>query len=257
MPLLRNKPLADCLDFEASIRHYQDLNHQIEQQTTAVFDMVNKLNNSKNSENSQYAEKSKTEVLDQFKESNKNTSSDATVALTRATTRDKPAVNKHQIIVDLNQRLRDLQNELESTKLQQKKSEEERELQRQELIYLKENVKKMKSALHSKQLLYDANKKEVALAMEKLKSEEQARKSLQKEIERIAKQLILVTADKEKLAEKLEHSKTDLMLLKQHKIDDHPVNKVPIMLKCIRKQSLLIDNLLRQISCLEQSKNLL
>ncbi|XP_045031643.1 uncharacterized protein LOC116925651 [Daphnia magna] len=130
-------------------------------------------------------------------------------------------------------------------------------MQRQELIHLKENVKKMKSALHSKQLLYDANKKEMALAMEKLKSEEQSRKSLQKEIERISKQLVLVTADKEKLVEKLEHSKTDLMLLKQHKIDDHPVNKVPIMLKCIRKQSLLIDNLLRQISCLEQSKNLL
>lgn len=149
---------------------------------------------------SQYAEKSKTEVLDQFKESNKNTSSDATVAVPRAATRDKPAVNKHQIIVDLNQRLRDLQNELESSRLQQKKSvgllnclsvsfkndilitlkEEDREMQRQELIHLKENVKKMKSALHSKQLLYDANKKEMALAMEKLKSEEQSRKSLQK-----------------------------------------------------------------------------
>lgn len=25
MPLVRNKPLADCVDFEASIRHYQDL----------------------------------------------------------------------------------------------------------------------------------------------------------------------------------------------------------------------------------------
>lgn len=92
MPLVRNKPLADCLDFEASIRHYQDLNHQIEQQTTAVFDMVNRLNNSKNSENSQYAEKSKTEVLDQFKESSKNTSSDATVAVPRAATRDKPDI---------------------------------------------------------------------------------------------------------------------------------------------------------------------
>ncbi|KAI9556808.1 hypothetical protein GHT06_016599 [Daphnia sinensis] len=129
---------------------------------------------------SQYAEKSKTEVLDQFKESNKNSSSDATVAVPRSATRDKPAVNKHQIIVDLNQRLRDLQNELELTKLQHKKSEEDRELQRQELIQLKENVKKMKSALHSKQLLYDANKKEMAVAMEKLKSEEQSRKSLQK-----------------------------------------------------------------------------
>lgn len=62
------------------------------------------------------------------------------------------------------------------------------------------------------------------------------------------------TADKEKLAEKLEHSKTDILLLKQHKIDDHPGNKVPVMLKCIRKQAFLIENLSKQIAVLEQIK---
>ena len=45
---------------------------------------------------------------------------------------------------------------------------------------MKENVKKMKSALHSKQLLLDAQKKEMTLMTEKLKVEEQSRKSLQK-----------------------------------------------------------------------------
>lgn len=60
------------------------------------------------------------------------------------------------------------------------KKEEERDQQRQELSHLKENVKKMKSALHSKQLLNDAHKKEMSVMMEKLKIEEQLRKSLQK-----------------------------------------------------------------------------
>lgn len=59
-------------------------------------------------------------------------------------------------------------------------------------------------------------------------------------------------ADKEKLIEKCEHTKTDLLLIKQHKTDGYPNNKVPIMLKCIRKQALLIENLLKQVSCLEQ-----
>lgn len=81
------------------------------------------------------------------------------------------------------------------------------------------------------------------------------RSTIKQEIERLLKQLATVTTDKDKLVEKLEHSKTDLMLLKQHKINDHPGNKVPIMLKCIRKQAILIENLLKQISCLEQIKN--
>lgn len=117
----------------------------------------------------------------------------------RSATRDRSAVNKHQIIVDLNQRLRDLQNELESSRVQQKKSvsliklsslfllkyfnrskEEDKDQQKQELIHLRENVKKMKSALQSKHLLHDAHKKEMAVVSEKLKSEEQSRKSLQK-----------------------------------------------------------------------------
>ncbi|XP_046648870.1 ciliary rootlet coiled-coil protein 2-like [Daphnia pulicaria] len=253
MPLLRNKPLADCADFEASIRHYQNLNQQIEQKTSAVFDLVNKLNNSKNSES--FTEKSQTDASYQLHERNKNTSQDASVSLARSEPREKSAVNKHQIIVDLTQRLRDIQNELESARVQQRKAEEERDQQKQELSQLRENSKKMKSAIQSKQLLHEAHKKEMAAVLEKLKSEEQSRKSFQKEIERISKQLSVVTSDKEKLAEKLEHSKTDLLLLKQHKLDDHPSNKVPIMLKCIRKQSLLIENLLKQIACLEQLKN--
>lgn len=74
------------------------------------------------------------------------------------------------------------------------------------------------------------------------------------EIEKLTKQLTIITAEKEKMAEKLEHSKTDLLLIKQHKIDDYPNNRIPIMLKCIRKQAFLIENLLKQISCLEEMK---
>lgn len=40
----------------------------------------------------------------------------------------------------------------------------------------------MKSALQSKQVLHDAQKKEMSVVLEKLKSEEQSRKSLQKVI---------------------------------------------------------------------------
>lgn len=60
--------------------------------------------------------------------------------------------------------------------------EEERDQQKQELVQLRENSKKMKSALQSKQLLHDAQKKEIAVVLEKLKSEEQSRKSFQKVI---------------------------------------------------------------------------
>jgi hypothetical protein len=60
--------------------------------------------------------------------------------------------------------------------------EEERDQQKQELVQLRENSKKMKSALQSKQLLHDAQKKEIAIVLEKLKSEEQSRKSFQKVI---------------------------------------------------------------------------
>jgi DNA gyrase/topoisomerase IV subunit A len=58
--------------------------------------------------------------------------------------------------------------------------EEERDQQKQELSQLRENSKKMKSAIQSKQLLHDAHKKEMAAVLEKLKSEEQSRKSFQK-----------------------------------------------------------------------------
>ena len=60
--------------------------------------------------------------------------------------------------------------------------EEERDQQKQELVQLRENSKKMKSALQSKQLLHDAQKKEIAVVLGKLKSEEQSRKSFQKVI---------------------------------------------------------------------------
>ena len=60
--------------------------------------------------------------------------------------------------------------------------EEERDQQKQELVQLRENSKKMKSALQSKQLLHDAQKKEIAVVLEKLKSEEQSRKSFHKVI---------------------------------------------------------------------------
>jgi hypothetical protein len=42
--------------------------------------------------------------------------------LARSEPREKSAVNKHQIIVDLTQRLRDIQNELESARVQQRKA---------------------------------------------------------------------------------------------------------------------------------------
>lgn len=58
--------------------------------------------------------------------------------------------------------------------------EEERDQQREELSSLKENMKKMKNALHSKQLLFDTQKREMTSALDKLKIEEQSRKSLQK-----------------------------------------------------------------------------
>jgi hypothetical protein len=72
--------------------------------------------------NYQFTEKSKTDASYQFHERNKNTSPDGSVSLARPELREKSAVNKHQIIVDLTQRLRDIQNELESTRVQQKKT---------------------------------------------------------------------------------------------------------------------------------------
>ena len=72
--------------------------------------------------NCQFIEKSKTEESHQFHERKKSSSPDGSVSLARPEPREKSAVNKHQIIVDLTQRLRAIQSELESIKFQQKKT---------------------------------------------------------------------------------------------------------------------------------------
>lgn len=63
-----------------------------------------------------------------------------------------------------------------------------------------------------------------------------------------------MTAEKEKAEEKTEKVKTDFILLKQRKMTDNPGIKVSTMLKCIRKQAILIDNLTQQITQMECAK---
>ena len=58
--------------------------------------------------------------------------------------------------------------------------EEEKVQLVQQLTSLKETMKKLKSSLHSKQLIQEAQKKEMSQMVEKLKLEEQHRKSLNK-----------------------------------------------------------------------------
>jgi len=87
---------------------------------------------------------------------------------------------------------------------------------------------------------------------EKLKSEEQSQKDLHKEVERLSKQLVLAAREKSKLEEKLECCKSDVVLLKQNKESDCSRNQASIMIKCIKRQAVLIENLLSQISILER-----
>jgi hypothetical protein len=61
---------------------------------------------------------------------------------------------------------------------------------------------------------------------------------------------------KEKIELQLDRAKTDLILMKQNKVVEHPEgNKIHVMMKCIRKQAALIQNLNNQILCLEQIKS--
>ena len=75
------------------------------------------------------------------------------------------------------------------------------------------------------------------------------------EVERLAKLSATLSAEKGKTEEKVERAKTDLILLKQKKHVEHSAgHKFAIMMQCIRKQTILIENLTRQISYLEIKK---
>lgn len=71
-------------------------------------------------------------------------------------------------------------------------------------------------------------------------------------MERLSKQLVSTTREKARIEEKLESSKSDLALLKHHKESDCSRNQALLMMKCIKRQAALIENLLSQISLLEQ-----
>ena len=74
-------------------------------------------------------------------------------------------------------------------------------------------------------------------------------------MERLNKQLIIVTSEKAKLEEKIHCFKSDIALLKQEKEINSPSNKQTVLImKCIKKQAVLIENLLNQISFLEQEQ---
>jgi len=53
-------------------------------------------------------------------------------------------------------------------------------------------------------------------------------------------------SEKDKLEEKLERSKMDKEVIKKYKICDNTNSPVPLMIRCIRKQATLIDNLMEQ-----------
>ena len=59
-------------------------------------------------------------------------------------------------------------------------------------------------------------------------------------------------SEKDKLEEKLERCKMDNEVIKKYKICDNTNSRVPLMMRCIRKQATLIDNLMEQIAILEQ-----
>ena len=73
------------------------------------------------------------------------------------------------------------------------------------------------------------------------------------EIERLSKQSSNFALQKEKIEIQLDRAKLDLLQMKQNKVVEHPEGiKIHLMMKCIRKQAALIQNLDNQISCLEQ-----
>lgn len=71
-------------------------------------------------------------------------------------------------------------------------------------------------------------------------------------MERLNKQLVSANRDKARMEEKLESSKSDISLLKQHKESSCSRNQALLMMKCIKRQAVLIENLMNQISLLEQ-----
>jgi len=93
------------VDFDATIKHYQDLNNQIELKTHEVFESVNKLNH--------ITEKDKSKNVEHVLEisDRKNSSSHHTLS---------NDMSKNQLIVDMNKKLLSMQNELQLVILRNK-----------------------------------------------------------------------------------------------------------------------------------------
>jgi len=100
----RNESVSD-VDYEATIRHYQDLNDQIELKTHEVFESVIKLSNQ--TDKSVKSDDIASEVID-----------------TRSSLNDHSSqpnhANKNQLIVDMNKKLLAMQNELQGISLKNK-----------------------------------------------------------------------------------------------------------------------------------------
>lgn len=65
----------------------------------------------------------------------------------------------------------------------------------------------------------------------------------------MTKEILAITSEKERLDDKLQRCKADFLLYKQKKESEQTGNqKIPLMLRCIRKQAILIENLLAQIA---------
>jgi len=226
------------IDYDATIKHYQDLNSRIEQKTHEVFESVTKLNN--------LTEKDESKSVENVLEISSKRNSSGHQSLQPGDT------NKNQLIVDMNKKLLSMQNELQLLVLRNKQLEQDKEKQKQDLNYSKDGLKKMKAALSSRQTAQDLYKKEMDQIHDKLKLEEQSQKDLQKEVERLSKQLVSSTREKARMEEKLESFKSDMSLLKQHKESDCSRNQALLMMKCIKRQAVLIENLLNQVSLLER-----
>lgn len=232
-PASTQQPPADA-DLEAVIQHYQHVNNEIERHTQRVFDSVHT-------------------ALHPSADPAASTSPASKAPSGRAASAGPSSVDP--IVVELDRRLRQA---IEDNQLLGKKHqllEEAKQKQQLELADACENVERLKTRLASQIKQNEVLKKEAAATREKLKFEELSKKQLNKELESASKQLATLASDKEKLEEKLERCRLDNDAIKKNKVLDSANGRFPVMMKCIRKQATLIDNLFEQISILEHGSD--